>query len=476
MGLTSWLSQRLGRRSEAKTLDLSALSWESIYGAPSSKAGVSVSLDTALRVSTVLACVRVLAEDVAKVPLKLYREDEDGGKTPAKDHSLYRVLARRPNSWQTSIEFREQMMIHAVLDKGAFAYISRSVTGDVLELIPLLPSSVQPRQDTGSRTVTYSVSLPDGTYKVLPASQVLTIHGPSWNGYQGLQVVMQAREAIGLAIATEEQQARIHANGGRPGGLLSSDSPLTQDQVDKLAKRWQDAHGEVKRWGGTAILPGGLKYQSLSQTAVESQTLEARRLQIEEICRMFRVFPIAIGYSDKTSTFASAEAFLAAHVVHSLTPWVERWEQAISRDLLTDAEVEEGYFAKHTLAGLLRGDTAARTTYYKAGINDGWLTRNEARALEDFNPIDGLDVPLMPLNMTDGTAEPDDGTPDDAAEPDDASPMAPPDPMMGMLAALSDGLERLGEAIANRGPEAKPRKALAVKRDKAGQIIGYVEE
>ena len=211
-----------------------------------------------------------------------------------------------------------------------------------------------------------------------------------------------AREAIGLALATEETHARFHGNGARPGGILTSELPLKDDQVNRLREAWQQTQGGVANAMKTAILSGGLKYQQLMMTGVDAQHIETRKFQIEEVCRAFRVFPAMVGYSDKTATYASAEAFFAAHVRHSLLPWGERFEQATDRDCLSAAEIADGYYTALDYRQLLRGDAASRAAFYASGITNGWMTRNEARAEEDLNPLEGLDEPLKPLNMGGG--------------------------------------------------------------------------
>lgn len=384
---------------EKKVSDASALTFTELFGSPSSKAGVRVDEATALRIGTVFACCRVICEDLAKIPLKLMLERDDGSKEPAKQHSLYRILYRRPNEWQSSYEWRVTMLLHALLKKGGYSFINRSSTGEILELIPLLPGNVRPFQDK-ARRVWYEVK---GVDKPLAREQVHAIHGLSWDGVTGLEVVSYGAEAVGLAAAIEETQSRMHGQGARPGGILTTSATLGEKQVENIKKQFAEGYSGVQNAFKTLLLDNGLDFKPWTVNGVDGQHLETRRHQIEEICRFFRVFPSMIGYSDKATTYASAEAFFTAHVVHTLMPWVTNWEQAILRDLLTEDEVESGLAAKFQVQALLRGDAKSRGEFYSSGITNGWMSRNEARRLEDLNPLPGLDKMLTPMNMSDGS-------------------------------------------------------------------------
>jgi hypothetical protein len=259
---------------------------------------------------------------------------------------------------------------------------------------------------------------------------------------QGIALVRQAAEAIGLAISTEESQARLHANGSQGGGILTTDAKLSKESVDRLRSQFGDNYAGSENAFKTKVLDSGLKFQSMMMTGVDAQHMETRRFQIEEVCRFMRVHPLKLFHGDKASTYASVEQFAISHVVDTIQPWVSRWEQALDRSLLTDADVKSGHYFHFTLQSLLRGDAASRAAYYKSGINDGWMTRNEARLFEELNPIEGLDDPLVPLNMSIVGEEPPVSaqipalpTPGVAPEPaeneppgDVSEPPEPPDP------------------------------------------------
>lgn len=376
---------------------------QSFFNRSQSKSGQYINHVSALKVTTSLACCRVLSEGVAQIPLKLRKERKDEGSDPAKDHSLYRVLYRKPNEWMTSFEWRETMMYHAILLKGGFSIINR-VRGQIRELIPVTPDRVTIITNTDTGNVSYSVLMPDGTQQPIARNQMFHLRGPSWNGIEGMEVIELAREALGLAIATEETHASFHKNGAKTGGIISFDGPASEQTIDRVKKAFSSAVTGNSAYK-TAVLDGGAKYQQMSMTGVDAQHIETRKFQIEEVCRALRVFPQMVGHSDKTSTFASAEQFFIAHVVHSLGPWIERFEQAIDRDLLTEKELDDGYFSKFSVQGLLRGDSSARASYFTSLYNIGAINPNEIRALDDMNPYKGGDTYRVPLNMTDPTNE-----------------------------------------------------------------------
>jgi HK97 family phage portal protein len=391
-GLFASLMQSIPERRET---DISALI-DRTMGGSLSKTGIVVNAESALHCTTVLACTMAIASGVAMLPFKLYQALPDGGRKEAVDNPLYDLLDTAPNEWQTSVEFMETWVMHAVLAADGYAY-KNYVRGRLYELIPLLPSKVFVRQ-LPDYTLVYDISLPDGTVQPVERKYVMHLRSPSWNGYSGLAAVKLARDAIGLALATEETHARLHANGTRPGGVLSTAATLDEDQVKLIREQWQQTQGGVANAMRTAILGGGLAWTPLAMTGVDSQHIETRRFQIEEICRAMGVFPQMVGHSDKTATFASAEAFFLAHVVHTLSRWTRRVEKRVSLDLLTPADRKAGLYPKFSYQALLRGDNKTRAEFYQVLVMLGVMTRNEARLLEELNPLPGLDTPLVPVS------------------------------------------------------------------------------
>jgi len=398
----AWLAGRAAKSAITHPEQL----WLEVYGSRSAKSGVGVDTTTAMQAMAAFACVRVLAEGVAQTPFKLYRASPDGrGRAIELDHPLGRLLHRRPNEVQSAFEFREMLVAHAALAGNGFAFVNRTDGGRIVELLPLLPQWVTVRL-RGSFAVEYELRLPDAVPEIVSPASLLHLKGPSWGLAAGLEPVRLAREALGLALATEEHAARLHGNGARPGGILTTDAKLGEAAQKLIKEAWQSAFTGAGAYK-TAVLDSGLKWMAMGLSSVDAQHLETRRYQVEEICRAFRVFPLMVMQSDKTATFASAEQFFLAHIAHSLGPWYARIEQKCDAALLSEAEQADGLYTKHSPAALLRGDAAARANLYSRAILDGWMTRNEVRALEELNPLDGLDEPLRPLNMGPGSQRPD---------------------------------------------------------------------
>lgn len=380
---------------EQKTLSRADILGElaSLQGA--SKSGARVNWKTAGEVSTALACAKVIAEGLAQVPFKLFRETPNGGREAAKSHKLYTLLGTRPNEWQTSYEFREMLGLHMVFAGNAYVFINK--TGErILELLPFAPQQVTVKRNDWAKS--FVITTQDGRQIPIPAANMWHLPGPSWDGVVGLDAVKLAREAIGLALATEEHGARMFSNGARVGGILSSESALKEEQVKALRDSWEKTQGGVANAFKTAILWGGLKWSPMAMPNDQAQLIEQRRFQVEEICRHFRVMPIMVGYSDKSATYASAEQMFLAHVVHTLGPWYARVEQSADVFLLTEQERESGYYFKFLAAGLMRGAHQDRAAYYSKALGSGgapaWMTQDEVRALEEMNPMGGAAAAL----------------------------------------------------------------------------------
>ncbi len=370
---------------------------EMLRAGAKSKAGLTVNLDTALKVATLFACLRVLAEGVAQVPFKLMH-DTDGTKLPARDHPLYDLLTVRPNDWQTSFDIREQLVIHAAMGN---AYIWKNVVrGKVLELILLDPTRMVPEQPDEFNAPRYKYTLRDGKELMFEAEQIWHIRGPSWNGFSGLPILQIAREALGLAMATEESHAKLHAKGVRPSGTYSVDGNLNETQHKQLKAWILSEMAGAENAGAPLILDRGAKWLSMAMTGVDAQHLETRRYQIEEVCRFMRVSPIMVGYSDKATTYASAEQMFLAHVVHTLSPWYARIEQSADRNLLGERERKQGLYFNFNANGLMRGAAKDRAEYFAralgSGGHPGWMTPDEVRELEEMNPKGGPAALLPP--------------------------------------------------------------------------------
>jgi HK97 family phage portal protein len=396
MGFWDWVP---GRKAESKAVSFSQ-AWTDYFGLGAVKAGVSVNWQTALDVSVVYACIRVIANGIAQVPLRVMKELPDGkGWEPAVDHPLYKVLNRKPNKWQTSFAMRETMILHLALTGNAYFY-KNVVRGKVKELIPIDPGSITVTRNN-DYSITYRISALDGSSMELPQSLVWHVRGPSWDTWMGLDPVRQAREAIGLTIATENTQSELHANGLQMSGTYATEQKIDVAAYEKIQK-WIAAQVGGPNKHKPFVIDSGFKWTPQTMTGVDSQHLETRKFQVEQICHAFGVFPAMIGHPSQSMTFASAEQVFQAHVVHTLSPWVERLEQSIDNDLLDGPEDAE-FAARFNMNSLQRGAFKDRFEGYAKSLGSGgspaWMTPNEIRALEDMNPIDGGDELPKPTNV-----------------------------------------------------------------------------
>ena len=400
-----WLARGIERKSSSDSYGVFA---DAMHSMLSSKAGVVVSREQAFKVGVVFCCLRVIAEGVAQVPFKVMRKTKTTisrhpMRDDADDHPLFDLLYRQPNSWQTSYEFRETMAIHAGLSGSAYAFknvINVGTRGPrVAELILLDPARVTPTQKE-DWSIEYQVRSRSGQMMTFPQEAIWHVRGPSWNGVMGVDILRIAREAIGLSIATEESQAKLHANGVRPSGVYSVEGTLNETQYGALKKFINQEYAGATNSGGVMLLDRSAKFLAQTMTGVDAQHLETRRHQIEEVCRFFRVLPIMVGYSDKAATYATAEQMFLAHVVHTLMPWYERIQQSADVNLLSASDRAAGYYTKLQESGLLRGAMKDTSEYLYRLSMGGIMERNEARGKLDLNPLDGLDEPLTPVNMT----------------------------------------------------------------------------
>ena len=361
-----------------------------------SSSGKSVNEKTALQTTAVYACVRILAETIASLPLHTYRYSP-GGKEKAQDHPLYHLLHSEPNPEMTSFVFRETLMGHLLLWGNAYAQIIRDGRGRVLGLYPLLPSKMLvSRTDQGILFYQYEK---DGQTYFLSNQEVLHIPGLGFDGLVGYSPIAMAKNAIGMAIATEEYGAKFFANGASPGGVL--EHPGVVKDPGKIRESWNAVYQGSGNAHRVAVLEEGMKFQPIGIPPEQAQFLETRKYQLNEIARIFRIPPHMIGDLEKSS-FSNIEQQSLEFVMYTLDPWVIRWEQAIQRALLSGGEKRQ-YFVKFNVDGLLRGDYQSRMNGYAVGRQNGWLSANDIRELENLNRISpelGGDLYLINGNMT----------------------------------------------------------------------------
>ena len=361
-----------------------------------SATGITVTPESALRCAPVIAAVRVIAEGVAALPLILYQRDDDGAKSRAKDHPLWPILHDQPNQWQTSFEFRETMTAHLMIWGNAYAFINR-VEGRVRELLPIHPSKVESVEQKPDFKIVYKIKQDDGEAKEFSRDKIFHLRGLSIDGFSGLKTVELSKEAIGLALAMEKHGAKLFANGARLGGLLKHPGKISKEAADRLAASFNEAFSGVDNSHKTALLEEDMDWTQISMSSDDAQFNESRQQQVTEIARALRVPPHMIADLSR-ATFSNIEHQSLEYVKYILMPWLRRWEQAITRDLLPPDD-RENFFAEFLIEGLLRGDSKARAEFYASAIQNGWMSPNEARANENMNARDGGDVYLTPLNM-----------------------------------------------------------------------------
>lgn len=352
--------------------------------------GKPVNERTAMQTTAVYACVRILAEAIASLPLHVYEYQDDGGKKLVHDHPLYYLLHDEPNPEMTSFVFRETLMSHLLIWGNAYAQIIRDGAGRVLGLYPLLPDKMDvQRDDRGNIYYVYSRNSDEnpmfkeyGNIK-LKAEDVLHIPGLGFDGLIGYSPIAMAKNAVGMTLACEEYGASFFANGANPGGIL--EHPGVLKDPSKVRESWNSVYRGVNNAHKIAVLEEGMKYQQIGIPPEEAQFLETRKFQINEIARLYRIPPHMVGDLDKSS-FSNIEQQSLEFVKYTLDPWVIRWEQSLQRSLLLPGEKGK-YFIKLNVDGLLRGDYQSRMNGYAVGRQNGWFSANDIREMENMNPI-----------------------------------------------------------------------------------------
>lgn len=366
-----------------------------LFGGGESASGRSVSDTTALQSTAVLACVRVLSETIASLPLIMYRR-LPRGKQRDPGHPLHRVLHDSPNPELTSFEFREAMMGWLGIRGNAYASIVWNGAGDVAELWPLPATLVRvERMDNGK--LIYFVQTRDAGEVPVRQADMLHIRALSSEGVLGYSPITMAREAIGLSLAAEEYGGRFFSNNAAPRGFLETPHKLGDDGRKRLREGWEAAHGGLEKSHRVAVLEEGMKWAAVGLSQEDAQFIQTRKFQVTEIARVYRMPPHMIGDLER-ATFSNVEQQAIDFVVHTIRPWLVRWEQAYHRALFTERD-RGSHFAEHLVDGLLRGDAAARHATYALGRTWGYYSANDVRALENRNPIEGGDVYLVPMNM-----------------------------------------------------------------------------
>lgn len=422
--------------------------------------GIRINADTALTLSVVWACIRILSSSIASLPCIMYRRLADDGKERDRSHPLYDILRWQPNDWQTAYEFWEMMVGHAALRGRGLAQIVPGLRGSVDQLIPIHPDRVLEVQRLEDGTLRHKISMPFGPAVFLLQDEVFDLRMFTVDGINPCSIIKLARESMGLTKGMEEHSAAFYGNQSVPRGALISDHKIDKEAANELRVQWEEQHQGTKNAHRVAVLANGLKWQQMGMTAEDSQFLQSKQFQLDEVSRWFGVQPHLVANLLR-STNNNIEAQGQEFVTFTLRSWLTRIEQAIRRDLIV---AKRTFFAEFLVDALLRGDFKTRTEGYSKLISAGVMTRNEARQLENMNKLPGLDKPLIPMNMT---VVNEDGTIDDTGSSDNggfgAKALPPPAEPDGLGAKA---LEVSAREAAQRIASAETRE-LEKRADKA---------
>lgn len=377
-----------------------------------STTGLDIDQETALMSTAIWACVRVISETLASLPLHIYRRTGEQSKERALDHPAYRLLHDAPNPEMSAMQWRECVQAHILLFGNAYSQIQRNMAGIPIAFWPLRPDRMELKR-TESNELVYKYRMDNGEPELFPKEDILHIPGLGFNGLIGYSPVQYHCNAIGLGLAAEEYGARFFQNDAVPPIVLRHPGILKEDRAKTLAERWNKAYGGLSNKGKTAVLEENMEVIKLGIEAEKAQLIESRKFQVAEICRIYRVPPHLIADLER-STNNNIEHQGIEAVTYTFLPWAIRWEQQIDLKLLGGK-----FFAQHLMDGLLRGDIKSRYDAYSVGIQSGWLCPNDVRRLENMNPIKDGDIYIRPMNMvplgTDPTEQPTDQEIDQAA-------------------------------------------------------------
>jgi HK97 family phage portal protein len=437
MGLISSVKGLFGFRADEQSGGGAPAPWSDFWyerlGIGSSS-GMLVTEETAKRNATVLACVGVIGRNIGMMPCKIYTEAPDGSKKLVTHHPLYDVLYSRPNVHQTAFEFKQMMQGHLELRGNAYAEIIPGKRGAVDQLVPMHPDRVTVEQAKPSGTILYKYNDPLIEHtRTLVEEEVFHLRNYSDDGLTGQSTIAMAVDTFGVALAQQDYTARFLRNDARPPIVLEGGIWKTKQDEEAFRKSWQQGQTAANR-GKVALLPSGMTAKAIGVNPNDQQLLDGRKFSRIEICSIFGVPPHLIGETEKTATYASVEQFNIMYAVHCISSRLTLWEQAISRDLITSPK----FFAKFSMAALLRGDTASRFAAYQVAIQNGWMCQDEVRIFEDMNPIPGgvgkdfrfpmnfqvlgtTPAPSTPAISTNpgGNDDPEDDDTDDVNEGDD---------------------------------------------------------
>lgn len=387
---------------------------EVMFDGPESSSGVTVSQETALKYTTALICIRVLSESVASLPCILYKRRADGGKDRATDHPSYRLLHDQVNDWQTAFQYFEGSMVNLATRGNCYSYVERDRQGRVTKLWPLNPDGVQIKQSS-LWTPEYSVVMPNNKRKTLSPDEMHHVAGPVPSGFVGRSMISLAKDAIGLGLAAEKFGSHLYKNGVKPSGVLKHPGKIGPEGVEVLRQQFEKKYAGLSNSSRPLLLEEGMEWIALSINPDDAQFLETRKFQRSEIAGIFRV-PAHLVNDLERATFSNIEHQTLDFITHSLRPWLKRWEQAASRDLLPASDRED-YFFEFLMDDMLRGDTKSRYEAYSSALQNKWMSANEVRTKENLNPREGGDVYENPAIQVDRPESADSGQPSDDRQP-----------------------------------------------------------
>ena len=436
MGVISYISSIFEKRASKSTggNPQSPSYWvQKLFGATgNTAAGVNVNEQSALSSTAIWRAVSLVSQTIGALPLHMYERDGNRAKNKAINHQLYKTMHDEPNPEQTAMEFREMLQAHALTWGRAHAEIQVDSRGKI-RLWPITPDRVEPMRTKDRDSLVYRVHLPDGGHRILLADEIFTLKGLGYGLNSTYNVIQLFRESIGLTLAAEEFGARFFGNGATMGGILEHPGKLNEESFKHLKESMDERHKGLSNAHRLLILEEGMKYQEIAVPPDKAQYIETRRYQINDVARIIGVPPHKLAEMSQ-ATFSNIEHQTIEFVQDTINPWCVRWEQGLSRQLLSDTEKQK-YFFKHNLSGLMRGDFKTRMEGYSIGRQNGWLSANDIREMEDMNPVNNGDIYLIPLNMVSADQA--------AATPILAEPEDEPEPTRSLREKRSNAASRM---------------------------------
>lgn len=354
------------------------------FSQASNSAGVNVTAQSAESISAVYGCVSAIAETLASLPLDVYRHSDDG-RDKARTHPLYALLHDAPNDWQTALEFREQLQRHVLLRGNGYARIRWSGAGRVQALEPIHPDSVSILRTSTSERLVYEYTDRHGKLQRLTADEMLHLRFHSDDGVLGRSPIAVARDTLGLALAERTHGAKMFEQGTKLSGVIETQAGTTKQQAGEIRDSWAVGQAGVSNHGKTAVLPQGATFKTVSMTLEDSEWIEARKLSVIEVCRLFRCPPVIV-QSMESANYSNSVELARQFITLTLRRHLVMWEQAINKTMLSS-----GFFCEHNVEGLLRGDSVTRAQFYDYAIKDGWMLRSEVRRIENLPTVEGID-------------------------------------------------------------------------------------